>query len=224
MIIKSFVGASVAEALKLIRSELGPRAVVLKTRSLGAGESGAGKRMVEITACLERPTVGALQESMSGPTPQGFERLTRIKKLAEPEHETPNRPEAVNAAAGPGLEPPGVNLNDTEEFARRLEEKLDLILDAQVRPSGLEDYPAEVVELAGMLLEHDIPERLLRPLVKRINGRLKASDGDVGGKTSREFAEEIMVEEFARRCLPDFALKAGDLAVFIGPSGSGKTS
>ena len=65
MVIKSFLGETVASALKQIRSELGPKAVVLKTRSLNANDSGIGRRMVEITACLERPTIGALEASFT---------------------------------------------------------------------------------------------------------------------------------------------------------------
>ena len=60
MVIKSYVAPSVAGALKMIRAELGSKAVVLKTRGLSARESGVGRRMVEITACLEKPSVGAL--------------------------------------------------------------------------------------------------------------------------------------------------------------------
>ncbi|MCH9030725.1 MAG: hypothetical protein IIB00_00490 [candidate division Zixibacteria bacterium] len=70
MIIKSFLADSIADALKMIRSDLGGKAVVLKTRALSAHESGQGRRMVEITACLDNPTVGAVgsldRERVSG--------------------------------------------------------------------------------------------------------------------------------------------------------------
>ena len=85
MVIKSFVGSSVAEALKMIRSELGPKAVVLKTRALRDRESGSGRRMVEITACLERPTIGVLENSMpdKNTSAQSMERSQRIKRLQD---------------------------------------------------------------------------------------------------------------------------------------------
>ncbi|RKX20827.1 MAG: hypothetical protein DRP35_05405, partial [Candidatus Zixiibacteriota bacterium] len=55
MIIKSFKAETSASALKMVRSEMGGDAIILKTREL-IGELGNNR--IEITACLENPTVG----------------------------------------------------------------------------------------------------------------------------------------------------------------------
>lgn len=54
MIIKSFTASSAAGALKLARHEMGADAIVLRTTEISAGTGRGG---VEVTACLERPTV-----------------------------------------------------------------------------------------------------------------------------------------------------------------------
>jgi flagellar biosynthesis protein FlhF len=52
MIIKSFVSDTVAGALKMVRSELGGDAVILKTRKLNQRSAVGGR--VEVTACIDR--------------------------------------------------------------------------------------------------------------------------------------------------------------------------
>jgi flagellar biosynthesis protein FlhF len=54
MIIKSFVADSVAGALKMVRSELGGDAVILKTRKLDASRNSVVGGKVEVTACVDR--------------------------------------------------------------------------------------------------------------------------------------------------------------------------
>ena len=247
MVIKSFVGSSVAEALRMIRSELGPRAVVLKTRTLRERESGSGRRMVEITACLERPTTGELENSMlekSMPEKSQFnknrsarsmERSARLKRLKDavkdeqsgaPVEKMKNTAEEERAkdatSSGPGAASRHVSIDigDTEEFARRLEEKLDLILDTQLNSMTATEYAPDIAKIAELLAAHDVPERFMQPLIKRVIER----KGQQSGVAAIEALEEILVDEFAVHCLPDFTLKPGDVALFIGPSGSGKTS
>lgn len=235
MVIKSFVGSNVAEALKLIRSELGPKAVVLKTRALRAEESGSGRRMVEITACLERPTIGAIEKVSSAPSMGRAERLMRLKKAVRPKHGETGVPveemektmedtsskvlEAKGSASDSGPRPVSIDIRNTEEFARRLEEKLDLILDTQLS-SKVTKYAPDVAEIAEILAAHDVPERLLQPLIKRVIEDQKRQSG----AAARDVFERILVETFADHCSPDFSLKPGDVALFVGPSGSGKTS
>lgn len=233
MVIKSFVGSNVAEALKLIRSELGPKAVVLKTRALRAEESGSGRRMVEITACLERPTIGAIEKVSSAPSLGRAERLTRLKKAVQPKRvetgvsveemektvkETSSKAPVAKDSVSDSRAV-SIDIRNTEEFARRLEEKLDLILDTQLS-SKITQYPPDVAEIVETLTAHDVPERLLQPLVKRVIEFQKRQSG----VTARDAIERILVETFADHCSPDFSLKLGDVALFIGPSGSGKTS
>src|SRR5512138_740160 len=52
MIIKTITADSMAAGLKLVRSELGKDAVVLKSREIPGGSANG---RVEITACTERP-------------------------------------------------------------------------------------------------------------------------------------------------------------------------
>ena len=55
MIVKSFIADSVAGALKMVRSELGGDAVILKTRKLDPLQQRVGGGRVEVTACIDQP-------------------------------------------------------------------------------------------------------------------------------------------------------------------------
>lgn len=54
MIVKSFIADSVAGALKMVRSELGGDAVILKTRRLDPAGQRASRGRVEVTACVDQ--------------------------------------------------------------------------------------------------------------------------------------------------------------------------
>jgi flagellar biosynthesis protein FlhF len=250
MVIKSYVAPSVAGALKMIRAELGSKAVVLKTRGLSARESGVGRRMVEITACLEKPTVGALSATLADPQKQvelessqyGRESMlsaireadATAKDVRSADNQLANLSSDIEDANNPlseesvkmenlssGSTRSGmVDIRDVESFAKRLEEKLDLILDTHLSAETISEVPAELAPLARMLVAQDIPERFWRPILKKVSEKLRA------GSSHRltEYAEDVLVAEFADRCEPEITLRPGSVALFVGPAGCGKTS
>jgi flagellar biosynthesis protein FlhF len=63
MIVKSFIADSVAGALKLVRSELGGDAVILKTRKVDTAYRNTAGGRVEVTACVDQ------SQPSSAPTP-----------------------------------------------------------------------------------------------------------------------------------------------------------
>ena len=60
MNIKRFTAASNQEALRMVKKEMGPDAVILRTRSLSPQDSGNGARRVEVTAAVD---YSAIEES-----------------------------------------------------------------------------------------------------------------------------------------------------------------
>jgi len=63
MVIKTFTADSAVAALKRVREEMGGEAFVLKTRQV---RTRGGRPLVEITACLNRPTVAQASSTLSG--------------------------------------------------------------------------------------------------------------------------------------------------------------
>ncbi|MBN4076247.1 hypothetical protein JYT16_00870 [Gemmatimonas aurantiaca] len=247
MVIKSFLGETVAATLKQIRSDLGSKAVVLKTRGLNAAESGVGRRMVEITACLENPTIGALQASFSDKNvavsnvgsrieeslprerfvnavnDSSERRNTLVDEKSAEDASMKNNSTRDDSSRIESLEERYKQPLDMEEYVRRLEEKLDVILDRQVRPLTLakgEEYSQQVSDVGHALLTQDIQDCHVRPLLIRLSEKMNENPS----RNSIEIAEQMLADEFAERCYPALPLGAGDRAVFVGPAGSGKTS
>lgn len=69
MIVKSFTADTFAGALKMVRSELGGDAVILKSRKIGSGQSAVGGR-VEITACVDKNSKSSLALPVDATEPQ----------------------------------------------------------------------------------------------------------------------------------------------------------
>jgi flagellar biosynthesis GTPase FlhF len=70
MNIKTFRATSTHEALKMVKEHMGPEAVILKTRTLGSAELGAGHggQKIEMTAAVDydRPRRGEHRSNPSG--------------------------------------------------------------------------------------------------------------------------------------------------------------
>lgn len=73
MIVKSFIADSVAGALKIVRSELGGDAVILKTRKLDIGQQRTMGGKIEVTACVDgspkTTPVTSIAETSPAPAP-----------------------------------------------------------------------------------------------------------------------------------------------------------
>ena len=72
MIVKSFIADSVAGALKMVRSELGGDAVILKTRKIESIKQKMVGGRVEVTACIDQspaPPVQPKPEPKTVPIP-----------------------------------------------------------------------------------------------------------------------------------------------------------
>ena len=80
---KKYCRPTVREALRAVREDLGPDALVLSTRMVRAsGLNGwMGARVVEVTAAAERPEVS--EERPPRPAQRPFERLARAAGTRE---------------------------------------------------------------------------------------------------------------------------------------------
>ncbi|MDF1545002.1 MAG: hypothetical protein P1R58_07865 [bacterium] len=96
MIIKSFAAASSAAALKLVREEMGGDAIVLKTTRVSDRING---NQVEITACLEKPSVDQSSRLLSDPVDSNKAAVATAEVAEEAANigaEATNRTEKIN--------------------------------------------------------------------------------------------------------------------------------
>ncbi|MBT4137331.1 MAG: hypothetical protein HOE48_05415 [Candidatus Latescibacteria bacterium] len=139
MRIKKFVAASMPEALKQVKADLGPQAVILNTRTLRkSGKLGlSGKGQVEVTAALDEGGTGALKRpAKKGPSAPVAARTETARRL-------PSKP--VSRTVAPSAAP--ISAPDPQ-WADRITQKLDG-LEAALRTSP--STPNEKLLLPGAL-------------------------------------------------------------------------
>ncbi|HOP05794.1 MAG TPA: hypothetical protein PLF13_00745 [candidate division Zixibacteria bacterium] len=221
MIIKSFVERSSSAALKRVREQMGGEAIVLKTRQI----TGSGGRLsVEITACLENPTVE--QSTLLLTSPVG----TVIDSVFDD-----NRPDALAAAlelaeqAGSAATATAVmDEEDTDvvpedEYAETPRENKTNNRIAGIDKTSVEQRIERerrdgfyVIEQT--LRDADFPKPFIQRLIEKANRSAKIGD-DLTAVT-----RSILVEETACLMAPSMPFAPGDRVLFVGPAGAGKSS
>ncbi len=201
MIIKSFTAESAATALKRVREELGGDAIVLKTRQLD--RKGRDQR-VEITACLEKPTVAQSSRALSnnrltapadGPTVDGSERI--LEPQADETTPTPGAP---------------------ADKVAEIDAKLNRLIESLTPAEPKETLPEAFSELTEKMTSADFSDDFVADTLGAAKLRLDESDD------AEQAIEAALVERLAEVMAPELTFKPGDRVLFVGPAGSGKSS
>ncbi len=204
MIIKSFKAETSASALKMVRSEMGGDAIILKTREL-IGELGNNR--IEITACLENPTVGQSNAIFPDATKQEAKKQGAGDSMIS--SDSKNRIDSKNE-----------NNEEILTKLHELENRLADVLKNENRSIDIktENKITEETNLFDLLCEADVTPEFVEKFKNIINE--KETDSDNLNSTIRE----TMVEQLSHKMLPNMEFENGDKLMFIGPAGSGKSS
>jgi flagellar biosynthesis protein FlhF len=212
MIIKSFTAETMTAALKTVRQELGGEAVVLKTRQLS---NGVGANTVEVTACLDTPTVAqasmALRDVAEGP-----QAVTVSSSESKPAPKSRLAPETFTEPETEALAKTNTSLNDR---LNQIERKLNLLLHI----NNVADFPdthrgEDIRSILTSMREADLPDDFAEHLMTKA----LASVGESG--SLRTELGRLFENEMSSMVCPELKFKAGDRLLIMGPAASGKTS
>ncbi len=206
MIIKSFTAETAATALKKVKEGLGSDAIVLKTTRIpGPGTS----TLVEITACLEKPSVGQASIALKTGTVDTVQLPT-------------DEPSVGNShSEGTVLSPASAFDNEVvlpDDRLTQLEIKLDRLLSRTVIARSSQQYDKTLEPIVELLKTADIPDDFTSELLEN-ESLTSQQDGAL-----LQVVRELLVNRFASMMEHSFTLKNSDKVVFIGPPGSGKSS
>lgn len=207
MKVKSFTADTVAEALRLIKKEMGSNAIVLKTRK---AVSPKGTAQVEIIACIndEQPASASVDQAVATETVKTALKVAPTKKTI-----LSKVPELVPKTKV--ADTPIINLN----LDNRLERLERILTRYLVNPVRNEDAD-ELMSLRERLRESDFSNEFIESLIHD-------SLLETAAEADSDLAQSIwsgLVRRFASVMQPSIELKEGDRVLFIGPSGSGKSS
>jgi flagellar biosynthesis protein FlhF len=198
MIIQTYAAESAAAALKMVRTELGPDAVVLKTRELPLGR---GPERIEITACADKvkATETPRPATPASTTPR------QVVRASFPQAETPRPtiPQTITRPTPKELPAPTVSL----ERIDRLEQKVDRILSLLANSSAVMPHQ----EIRAKLTDRDLPETFVNELVTSAN-------------SSSSSIRTTLTDALTSIMLPGLTIQPGESVAVIGYAGAGKTS
>jgi flagellar biosynthesis protein FlhF len=209
MEIKTYRAATMHDALKLVRGELGPDAAVLHTREVRQNRCFGllrGPSQIEVTASAGVNVPSRLPEParwQPGPIRPGLS----VDSVAEPADRRPAPPEVSQEVQG--------QLSDLQGMVREL--------CRQSRDEAAHDLPESLFHLFTDLIEADLSEEVAREWVERI--RSDASDA--------ELADVVLLKARIARMIEAEIAIGGPITVtpgqrrlvaLVGPTGVGKTT
>jgi len=200
--IKRFEAEDSVEAMRQVREELGPNAIVLHTKPIRReGLRGLLSRHgVEVLAAVDRE---------SGPA------------YSRPESRTP-APDlrAWGAGARTSNFEPGAPGHDVTYELGQIKELLNRLLTIR-RFDGLQGFPRLLVGLYEQLVTHGLLDRLAYELVlsfhEELDGRMPPSD-ELQAMLGRRLSRMVKISEPINAGMP------GRVIAFVGPTGVGKTT
>jgi flagellar biosynthesis protein FlhF len=201
MQIKRFEAKTMTAALKMVKDEFGPEAVILSARSLrqNRGFLGAALRSgVEVTAAMD----------------SGWPAYTATGRMAAERVIPPAAPAAEGAAARRGL-------------FHSLNESLRSFTGRRAAPAPRPGAPTaeleELEELHQHFLSHEVQRDLAADLVAHIK-RLPGGDPVLGLDGLRALAAPALQDMGLRDCLEADSPGSQRVLALVGPNGAGKTS
>lgn len=238
MMIKSFTAESAVAALKKIRHEMGGDAIVLSTRQI---KTRAGRPLVEITACLDNPTVMQASTVLASPAEVATGRLrgnARSRLRAEPAPElTARQPSEFGAKATHGScdrSGPPPSLPDGNRVAPVFEQgglqradecheepvnqSLDGLLGRLGRSSLSPGVWGGIERIHTALSAGDFPDSYINEFLGRLLRR-----NDTSSNLEKHACAEL-ARDLAAMMAPGLSFKPGDRILLVGPAGAGKSS
>ena len=232
MHVKRFEAADMAEALRLVKHELGPNAVILSTRQIkkGGGAFGIfGRSFVEVTAAVDRAAVDMPRPAPQPRPPAATSVRATTSDVADMTHVLDPLQRDVEVmkdllqqlALKERLAPP-VNLHGLErEFTvvKRMVEQLV----RQQQDSAMPLFAATLMPCYQRLLASGMDETLARHLVEKAQNSLEPDRLSEVASVQEHVARLVLKSTPASSPLQ---AQAGEpiVAAFVGPTGVGKTT
>ena len=223
MRIKKYVAGTMPEALKLVKADLGPKAVILGTRS--ARKSSAlgilGKPQVEVTAAVDEGAPAA-RPPVSAPGKGDRAAAAEKAPKAQP---PPRAPQKVRGDPGARQAAPPSEGGWGERISRQIQELQGALQTAaKVRPQeAVPVLPGELATLSQQMEEAGLE----RGLAEEVLTSILLDPGEAGLKALKPLqdrAVRLLARRFRPPCPTRLAEGLRTVVALVGPAGCGKTT
>ncbi|MDD5558335.1 flagellar biosynthesis protein FlhF [Candidatus Methylomirabilis sp.] len=220
MHLKRFRAATMDEALRQVREELGPEAVILHTKSIPRdGLTPFGKyQTVEVVAALDDDPPG------QGPRAKGQGRGARYAPPSIP----PTHPEGTRGegqgggAKGVGPMPTGGAL-EPATLHREIAQLKAMVSGLLGRGHLPPDLPDALGQIYWSLLAQEVDEGVARRWIVCVRDKLRAQASAATTSSSASLAE-VLAQEIMRAWTPRMGNGQRRVVALVGPTGVGKTT
>jgi len=231
MEVKTYRAANMCEALRMVRRELGPNAVVLQTRDIRSRRMLgllAGRRQIEVTASAEVNVPSRLASARSAVPAATIAALAGAAAPAttglspQTDREGPSAPKIGSARGANRI---AAHLGQDDPLEGQLSRLRDMVQDLcrQSRSGSRHDLPDTLFRLFTDLIEADVDEKTASELVERVREETPGAELTDPALVKARVAR--MIESEIRVTGPIQVTPGGHrLVALVGPTGVGKTT
>jgi flagellar biosynthesis protein FlhF len=233
MHVKRFEAADMPEALRLVKHELGPNAIILSTRQIkkGGGAFGIfGRSFVEVTAAADREVV-EVPQSRPAPQPRPAAaamraytpEVTDLTRVLDPlQRDVEEMKDLLQHLALQERLAPPVNLHGLEREFTVVKRMVEQLVRKQ-QDSAMPLFASTLMPSYQRLLASGMDETLARHLIEKAQNSLEPD----------KLSDVSSVQEHVARLVLKSTPASGPLrapagesivAAFVGPTGVGKTT
>jgi flagellar biosynthesis protein FlhF len=232
MHVKRFEAADMTEALRLVKLELGPNAIILSTRQIkkGGGTFGIfGRSFVEVTAAVDREAVDPVRPApqprplATVPARTTTPDVTDMTRVLDPlQRDVEAMKDLLQQLALKERLAPPVNLHGLEREFTVMKRMVEQLVRQQ-QDSAMPLFAPTLMPCYQRLLASGMDEALARHLLEKAQNSLEPD----------KLSEAAFVQEHVARLVMKSTPASGPLqapagepviAAFVGPTGVGKTT
>src|SRR5262245_29586834 len=232
MHVKRFEAADMAEALRMVKLELGPNAIILSTRQIKKGGSAFGifgRSLVEVTAAVDREATHAPQPApqpcslAATPARATTPDVTDMTRVLDPlQRDVEAMKDLLQQLALKERLVPPVNLHGLEREFTVMKRMVEQLMRQQ-QDSAMPLFAATLMPCYQRLLASGMDETLARHLIEKAQNSLEPDKLNEAVSVQEQVARLVMKSTPASGPLQT---TAGEpmVAAFVGPTGVGKTT
>lgn len=222
MKIKKYVADSMPEVLKLVKNDLGPKAVILNTRTVDKTGLLGKKGQVEVTAAVDdKPGAKKLKPKRTAKKPVGSKKAPAPQPGVKRSRGSAQRPDPGPPAA---TRPPATAASpaDLSQLTAQIQ-ALQSAIRTPVAPVDHDFLPGELAQIARQLDDDGLAASIGQDVIKHLLAEPGGEGFGAGEVLQRKGAARV-AGRMPKPIPTQVAQKVRSVVALVGPSGVGKTT
>lgn len=221
MHVKKITAVNMQQALRLVKKELGPDAIIISTRDIDPIYNNGKRHTVEITAAIDTNNDNNVSIMSANKNEKAYDDIVGIKKIVDPlQKEIAELKETIKS-----ISPNLIDTRDNGSLKKELNELKSVLYrlfnnNHVLKDLGIHDF---LIDFYSEAVNRDINERLAFGLIEKVNRQITKETAISEENIKARFFNEMM--RFVKTSGPIVTgLGKPKVVAFIGSTGVGKTT